>query len=264
MSDIVSIDLNADLGEGFGPWRMGEDEALLDVLTSANVACGFHAGDPTIMASTARLAKARGVDIGAHVAYPDLQGFGRRAMVIDPRELADMVVYQLGALAAVAHVAGSRMTHMSFHGALGNKVAQELELAKVLVAAVAAFDNSLIISTSPSEAIESAAQSQGLRVGRTFLADRACDEKGLLIPRGMPGALIHEPDAVVARVRQLLNDGTVTTYGGAKIAMSVQSILVHGDTPSALELARRIRSEIQAGGAQLVPISRQLQLGRHV
>jgi len=258
VSGAVSIDLNADLGEGFGPWRMGEDEALLDVLTSANVACGFHAGDPTIMANTARLARARGVDIGAHVAYPDLQGFGRRAMVIDPRELADMTVYQLGALAALARVAGHRMTHMSFHGALGNKVAQEPELAKVLVAAVASFDDSLIISTSPSEAIESAAQGQGLRIARTFLADRACDEKGLLIPRGMPGALIDEPDTVVARVRQLLNDGTVTSYGGARIRMSVHSILVHGDTPSALGLARRVRSEIQAGGARLMPISRQL------
>jgi UPF0271 protein len=255
---VVSIDLNADLGEGFGPWRMGEDEALLEVLTSANVACGFHAGDPTIMASTARLARVWSVDIGAHVAYPDLQGFGRRAMVIDPRELAEMVVYQLGALAGLARFAGHRMTHMSFHGALGNQVAQAPDLAKVLIAAVATFDDSLIISTSPSEAIESAAQTQGLRVARTFLADRACDEKGLLIPRGMPGALIHEPDTVVARVRQLLNDGTVTSYGGARIPMSVHSILVHGDTPSALELARRVRSEIQAQGARLVPISRQL------
>ena len=259
MSGIASIDLNADLGEGFGPWRMGEDEALLEVLTSANVACGFHAGDPTIMAGTARLAKARGVDIGAHVAYPDLQGFGRRAMAIDPRELADMVVYQLGALAAVARVAGHRMTHMSFHGALGNKVAQEPDLAKVLIAAVAAFDDALIISTSPSEAVESAAQGQGLRVARTFLADRACDEKGLLIPRGMPGAVIVDPDTVAARVRQFLNDGTVTSYSGARIPMSAHSILVHGDTRSALELARRVRSEIQAGGARLVPISRQLQ-----
>ena len=264
MSGIVSIDLNADLGEGFGPWRMGEDEALLEILTSANIACGFHAGDPTIMARTARLASVRGVDIGAHVAYPDLQGFGRRAMVIDPGELADMVVYQLGALDAVARVAGHRMTHMSFHGALGNKVAREPDLAQVLVAAVAAFDASLIISTSASEAIESAAQSQGLRVARTFLADRACDEKGLLIPRGLPGALIHEPDTVAARVRQLLNDSTVTSYGGATIPMSVHSILVHADTPSALELARRIRSEIQAQGVRLVPISRQLRLGGDV
>ena len=258
MSGATSIDLNADLGEGFGPWRMGEDEALLDVLTSANVACGFHAGDPAIMAGTVRLAKSRGVDIGAHVGYPDLQGFGRRAMAIDPRELVHLIVYQLGAMAALARVAGYRMSHMSFHGALGNKVAQEADLADVLVAAVSSFDDSLIISTSPSEAIESAAARHGLRIARTFLADRACDEKGLLIPRGMPGAVIHDPDIALARVRQLLNDGSVTSYGGTAIKMSVHSILVHGDTPSALELARRIRSEIEARGTPLVPISRQL------
>lgn len=256
MSRVSSIDLNADLGEGFGPWRMGEDEALLDVLTSANVACGFHAGDATIMAGTARMAKVRGVDIGAHVGYPDLQGFGRRVMVIEPAQLADLVVYQLGALAAIARVAGHRMTHMSFHGALGNKVAADDDLADRLVAAVASFDASLIISTSPSSAIESAAARHGLRMARTFLADRACDEKGLLIPRGMPGAVIDDPDVVLARVRQLLNDGSVTTYGGAAIKMSVQSILLHGDTPRALQLAQQVRSEIEAGGTQLLPLSR--------
>lgn len=263
MSSVSSIDLNADLGEGFGPWRMGEDEALLEVLTSANVACGFHAGDPTIMASTVRTAKARSVDIGAHVGYPDLQGFGRRAMAIDPSELANLVVYQLGALAGLARVAGHRMSHMSFHGALGNKVAQEHNLAEVLVAAVASFDNSLIISTSPSDAVESAAARHGLRIARTFLADRACDEKGLLIPRAMPDAVIHDPDAVLARVRQLLSDGSVTSYGGARVEMSVQSILLHGDTPSALNLARLVRSEIEARGTQLVPISRQLEGAPH-
>lgn len=258
MSDIAPIDLNADLGEGFGPWRMGEDEPLLDVVTSANVACGFHAGDPSIMASTVGMAKARGVDVGAHVGYPDLQGFGRRAMVIDARDLAHIVIYQLGALAALARAAGCRMTHMSFHGALGNKVARESDLAEVLIAAVASFDDSLIISTSPSEAIESAATRRGLRIARTFLADRAYDEQGLLIPRAMPGAVIHDPDAVLARVRQLLADGSVTTYGGARIRIIAQSILLHGDTPSALELARRTRSEIEALGARLVPLSRQL------
>ena len=263
MSSVSCIDLNADLGEGFGPWRMGEDEALLEVLTSANVACGFHAGDPTIMASTVRIAKTRSVDIGAHVGYPDIQGFGRRAMAIDPSELANLVVYQLGALAGLARVAGHHMSHMSFHGALGNKVAQEHSLAEVLVAAVASFDNSLIISTSPSDAIESAAARHGLRIARTFLADRACDEQGLLIPRGMPGAVIHDPDTVLARVRQLLSDGSVTSYGGARVKMSVQSILLHGDTPSALNLARLVRSEIEARGTRLVPISRQLEGTAH-
>jgi UPF0271 protein len=258
MSTISSIDLNADLGEGFGPWRMGEDEALLGVLTSANVACGFHAGDPSIMAETVRMARTHGVDIGAHVGYPDLQGFGRRAMVIEPEKLADLVIYQLGALAAIARIEGHRMSHMSFHGALGNKVAQDEDLAEILIAAVASFDASLILSTSPSEAVESAAGRHGLRVARTFLADRACDEKGLLIPRGKPGSVIHDPDAVLARIRQLLYEGSVTSYGGVKIKMSVQSVLLHGDTPSALHLARMVRAEIETGGTHLVPISRLL------
>jgi UPF0271 protein len=258
MSNISSIDLNADLGEGFGPWRMGEDEALLSVLTSANVACGFHAGDPTIMADTVRMAKQRGVDVGAHVGYPDLQGFGRRAMVIEPTKLADLVIYQLGALAAMARVEGHRMSHMSFHGALGNKVAEDVALAEILIAAVASFDDSLIISTSPSDAVESAADHHGLRVARTFLADRACDEKGLLIPRGRPGSVIHDTDAVLARIGQLLDEGSVTSYGGVSIKMSVQSVLLHGDTPDALNLARLVRAEIEARGTQLIPISRLL------
>lgn len=254
----TSIDLNADLGEGFGPWLMGEDESLLEVLTSANVACGFHAGDPSIMASTVRMAKARGVDIGAHVGYPDLQGFGRRAMAIEARELAHIVVYQLGALAGLARAAGYRMSHMSFHGALGNRVAADPELADALIGAVASFDPSLIIGTSPSEAIESAAHRHRLPIARAFLADRACDEQGLLIPRGKPGAVIHDADIVLARVRQLLTDGTVTTYGGSRIPLSAQSILLHGDTPSALDLARRTRSEIEAAGVRLAPLSRQI------
>lgn len=258
MSGVVSIDLNADLGEGFGPWRMAEDGALMDVITSANVACGFHAGDPSIMASTVRMAQARGVDIGAHVGYPDLQGFGRRAMAIDSGELVHLVVYQLGALSALSRAAGCRMTHMSFHGALGNKVARESDLADALIAAVASFDDSLIVSTSPSEAIESAAARHGLKIARTFLADRAYDEQGLLIPRGLPGAVIHDPAIVLARVRQLLIDGSVTTYQGARVSLVARSILLHGDTPSAVELARRTRAEIEALGIRLLPISLQL------
>lgn len=258
MSRVLSIDLNADLGEGFGPWRMGEDGALMEVITSANVACGFHAGDPSIMASTVHMAKVRGVDIGAHVGYPDLQGFGRRAMTIEAGELAHLVVYQLGALSALAHAAGYRMTHMSFHGALGNTVARESDLADVLIAAVASFDDSLIVSTSPSEAIESAAARRGLRIARTFLADRACDEQGLLIPRGMPGAVIHDPAIVLARVRQLLTEGSVTTYQGARVPLVARSIVLHGDTPRAVELARRTRAEVEALGIRLLPISLQL------
>lgn len=253
----MDIDLNADLGEGYGPWRMGDDEALLELLSSANIACGFHAGDPSIMERTVRIAGSRGVDIGAHVGFPDRQGFGRRVMQIDAGELAAMVTYQLGALAGIARAARQHMTHMSFHGALGNLVAADANLAGVLVRAVAAFDPSLIISSSSSAAIEGAAADSGLRVVTTFLADRAYDDQGLLVPRRLPNSVIHDEAEVLARVRRLLADGTVLTYSGGAIPMRPRSILVHGDTPGALTLARTLRSEIESGGGRIVPISRQ-------
>jgi 5-oxoprolinase (ATP-hydrolysing) subunit A len=252
----MEIDLNADLGEGFGPWRMGDDEALLDVLSSANIACGFHAGDPVIMERTVRTALARGVDVGAHVGFPDLQGFGRRVMRIDPDELAAMVTYQLGALAAIARSVGHRMTHMSFHGALGNMTAADAALADRLVAAVARLDKDLIIVSSRSHAIETAASRHGLRIATTFLADRACDATGLLVPRGMPDAVIHDETVVLERVRRVLREGIVLAYDGQPLAMCAQSILVHGDTPGAVALARAIRREIEAAGGRVVPVSR--------
>lgn len=256
----MDIDLNADLGEGFGPWRMGEDEALLKIISSANIACGFHAGDPVIMDRTVRLAAMRGIDIdiGAHVGFPDLLGFGRRQMQIDPTELATYIIYQLGALSGIAQACGRRMTHMSFHGALGNMAAADAELAMALVGAVARFDPGLIISSSASLAIERAGDHHGLRVASSFLADRACDDDGLLIPRKMPDSVIHDRKAVLARVTQLLEKGTVTAYSGKKIPMRASSILLHGDTPGAIMLATEVRTRIEAVGGRIVPISRQL------
>lgn len=252
----MEIDLNADLGEGFGPWRMGDDEALLDVLSSANIACGFHAGDPMIMERTVKTALAKGVDVGAHVGFPDLQGFGRRIMRIDLDELAAMVTYQLGALAAIARSAGHRMTHMSFHGALGNMTAADADLAERLVEAVARLDKDLIIVSSASHAIETAAARHGLRIATTFLADRACDATGLLVPRGMPDAVIHDEAVVLERVRRLLRDGIVLAYDGQPLEMRPRCILVHGDTPGAVALAQAIRGEIEAAGGRVVPVSR--------
>lgn len=252
----MDIDLNADLGEGFGPWRMGEDDALLEIVSSANIACGFHAGDPVIMDRTVRMARQRGVDVGAHVGFPDLMGFGRRQMQIETKELVAYVLYQLSALDGMARTAGHRMTHMSFHGALGNMAAADAALAEPLVRAVADFDPSLTVSTSASRAIEDAAERCGLRVRTTFLADRACGDDGLLVPRKLPGAVIHERDAVLARVRQLLEEGTVTSSSGKKIPMRVHSILLHGDTPGAVDLARAVRGVVEQAG-RVVPISRQ-------
>jgi len=252
----MDIDLNADLGEGFGPWRMGEDEALLEIVSSANIACGFHAGDPVVMDRTVRMALQRGVDVGAHVGFPDLMGFGRRQMQIETKELEAYVLYQLSALDGMARTAGHRMTHMSFHGALGNMAAADAALAEPLVRAVADFDPSLTVSTSASRAIEDAAERCGLRVRTTFLADRACGDDGLLVPRKLPGAVIHERDAVLARVQQLLEEGTVTSSSGKKIPMRVHSILLHGDTPGAVDLARAVRGVVEQAG-RVVPISRQ-------
>lgn len=252
----MDIDLNADLGEGFGPWRMGEDETLLDIVSSANVACGFHAGDPVIMDRTVRMARARGVDVGAHVGFPDLLGFGRRPMQIESKELVAYVLYQLSALDGMARIAGHRMTHMSFHGALGNMAAADAVLAEPLVRAVADFNPALIVSSSASRAIEDAAARCGLRVRTTFLADRACDDDGLLVPRRLPDSVIHDQRAVLARVRQLLEEGTVTSYSGKKIPMRAHSILLHGDTPGAVELARAVRGVVEQAG-RVVPISKQ-------
>lgn len=252
----MDIDLNADMGEGFGPYRMGEDEALMEIISSANVACGYHAGDPVIMNKTARLALARGVDLGAHVGFPDLLGFGRRQMQVDPAELAQYVLYQLGALAGIASVVGHRITHMSFHGALGNMAAADYALAEPLVEAVAAFDRKLIISVSTNTQIERAAHKFGLKVATTFLADRAYTDDGDLVSRKLPGAVIKEPEAVLQRVKRLLDDGVITSITGKKLPIKVQSILLHGDTPGAVENARAIRQEIESGNGRIVPVSR--------
>lgn len=253
----MDIDLNADLAEGYGPWRMGDDPALLDVLSSANLACGFHAGDPLIMQRTVELAMARGVDIGAHVGFPDRQGFGRRVMQIDVGELAAIVTYQLGALHGICRARGARMTHMSFHGALGNMVAADHALAASLVRAVATFDPELILLTSASSAMEAAAGDCGLKVVTTFLADRAYDDNGLLVSRKLAGSVIHDRERVLERVNRILRTSEVVTHSGKTLAMRPASILLHGDTSGAVELTRAIRKEVEASGARIVPISRQ-------
>lgn len=254
----MNIDLNADMGEGFGPYRMGEDEALMQIVSSANVACGYHAGDPVIMDKTVRLALANGVDLGAHVGFPDLMGFGRRPIQADPAELAQYVLYQLGALSAFAKVAGHRMTHMSFHGALGNMAAADYTLAEPLVRAVAAFDPNIIVSVSTNTQIERAADKLGMKVATTFLADRAYTDEGDLVPRKLPGAVIKDREAVLQRVKRLLDDGVITSINGKKLPIKVQQILLHGDTPGAVDAARAIRQEIEAGNGRIVPVSQLL------
>lgn len=252
----MKIDINADLGEGFGPWTMGDDAALLEVVTSGNLACGFHAGDPLIMRRSVAMAKARGVDVGAHVGFPDRQGFGRRPMQVEIPELAAMVIYQLGALEGIARSVGARMTHMSFHGALGNMAAADRDLALPLLEAVAAFDPTLTVLTSSSLAIEGAAATLGLNTAISFLADRAYGDDGLLVPRRLPGAVIHDRAQVLDRILRLLREGCVITASGTRLPTQARSILVHGDTAGAVDLARAIRAAILAEGGQVVPLSR--------
>jgi UPF0271 protein len=252
----MEIDLNADVGEGFGPYRMGDDEAMFDIVSSINIACGYHAGDPVIMDRTVRLAGEKGIDLGAHVGFPDLMGFGRRPIQADPLELAKYVLYQMGALEGIARAAGHRLKHMSFHGALGNMAAASYELAEPLVRAVADFDRNLVISVSTNTEIERAADRIGMRTANTFLADRAYDDQGALVSRKLAGAVIKDRAAVLARVRQLIEDGTVTTIAGNTLRMSVQSILLHGDTPGAVDLARTVRGAIETAGGRVVPVSR--------
>lgn len=251
----MKIDLNSDLGEGFGAWRMGDDAAMLEIVTSANVACGYHAGDPTIMDRTARAALANRVDLGAHVSFPDLAGFGRRAMQIEPRELELHVIYQLGALDGIARAAGHRVTHVNAHGALGNIVCADRGTADTLVRAVRAFDPRIALLVLSNTELERAAQAGGLPVYRLFLADRAYDRHGQLVPRRVPGALIADEATILARVARVLDDRSVMTIDGDRLTVAAESIMVHGDTPGAVGIARAIRTRIETLGGTIVPLS---------
>ncbi|MCY1321348.1 hypothetical protein D9M68_224560 [compost metagenome] len=254
----MKVDLNSDMGEGFGPYSLCDDEAMMDVVTSANVACGFHAGDPETMARMVRLARARGIDVGAHPGLPDRQGFGRRELPFAPDELRQQMLYQLGALIAIARAEDVRVSHVSFHAAMGNMVNRDPTLAAAMMAAIRAVDPELIVFGTSGSTIERAALDAGLKTLTLFLADRAYDAEGKLVPRGKPGALVKEAALVRARVRQFLIEGTVTAIDGTVIPMLARSILVHSDTPGSLELASTVRSEIEAAGGVVTPVSKLL------
>ncbi|MGL5737173.1 MAG: LamB/YcsF family protein [Beijerinckiaceae bacterium] len=234
---------------------MGDDEALLGIVSSANVACGYHAGDPVIMARTAQAAKARGVDLGAHVSYPDLLGFGRRPIPMSHHELECHILYQLGAMDGLARAAGHRVTHVNAHGALGNQVCADGDIADTLVRATRAFNKDIALLVLSGTALETAAHRAGLRTYNLFLADRAYQLDGQLVPRALPGAVIKDDAAVLARVRRILQDRTIITYDGAAMQVVVDSILVHSDTPGALNLAQAVRSEIIRAGGTVTPLS---------
>lgn len=255
----MQVDLNSDMGEGFGPYRLCDDEAMMDVVTSANIACGFHAGDPDTMARMVRLAKARGVDVGAHPGLPDREGFGRRELPFGPDELRQQMLYQLGALTAIAKAEGVAVSHVSFHAAMGNMVNRDPALAAAMMQAIRMVDADLIVFGTADSIIERAATEAGLKTLTLFLADRAYDAKGALVPRGQSGALVKDEVSVRARVRQFLLDGTVTAIDGTILPVRARSVLVHSDTPGSLDLARTVRSEIEAAGGAVTPVSKLLR-----
>ncbi len=255
MRSVVAarLDLNADLGESFGHWVLGDDAALLTVVTSANVACGFHAGDPQVLRRSCAGAAAHGVRIGAQVSYRDLAGFGRRFMEVSHDELRDDVLYQLGALDAFARVAGTRVSYLKPHGALYNAVVTHAEQAAAIVAAVMEYDRSLPILGLPGSVLLRTAAGAGLRCVTEAFADRRYTAHGTLVSRREPGAVITDPAAVRAQVRQLVSEGTVEAQDGSTVPMGAESICVHGDTPAALAIAVAVREEIERAGCAVRP-----------
>lgn len=245
----MSIDLNCDLGESFGPWPMGNDAAMIDLVTSVNIACGFHAGDADTMRVTVELAKQRGVSIGAHPGFHDLQGFGRRPITgLSASEIENMVAYQIGALQAIAAAAGHRVTHVKAHGALSNVACVDDMTANAIGSAIRAVDRDLMFVVLPSTKLVAAGEKAGLKLVHEIFADRAYEEDGQLVSRKKPGAVLHEADAIAARVVRMVQDGAVTAASGKKITMKMDTVCIHGDTPGAVEIGRKVRAALDAAG----------------
>jgi UPF0271 protein len=247
------IDFNADIGESFAGYELGLDSEIVKYITSANIATGFHAGDPDWMARTVELAVANDVGIGAHPAYPDLAGFGRRNMDLTPSEVHNAVTYQVGALAAF--VPGKKLQHVKPHGALYNTAVRDAATAEAVVTAIQEFDPNLIHVVLAGSDWESIARSQGVRVARECYADRAVTPDGTLVPRSQSGAVIHDPAEVVARSLKLATEGRVTAIDGTEIEFSADSICLHGDTAGAVELAAAVRGSLEAAGVEIVAMS---------
>ena len=248
------INLNADLGESFGAWSMGDDTAMLQVVNSANVACGFHAGDPLVMQHTVATAKRFGVSVGAHPAFPDLQGFGRRRMDIPAGELAAMLIYQIGALGAFARAEGLAVTHVKPHGALNNMACVDRTLAATVARAVRRLDPGLILLAPALSQLAVAGREAGLAVIEEIFADRAYLDDGSLVPRAQSGAMIHGAEACLQHVLDILNAGALISINGKRLPVKAQSICVHGDNPEAVATARAIRHGLLQAGYELVAI----------
>lgn len=251
---MKQLNLNSDLGESFGAWEMAGDSAMLNIVNSANVACGYHAGDPLVMINTVRLAKEKGVSIGAHPSFPDLQGFGRRKMDIPAKELEAMLIYQIGALDACARSEGVRVTHVKPHGALSNIACADRKVADAVARAVHRLDPSLILLAPAASQMVLAGRELGLTIVEEIFADRAYLDDGNLVPRSQPGAMVHGAEASLAHVIRMVEEQALISINGKRIPVTPQSICVHGDNAEAADVAQKVRDGLLAAGYTLTTI----------
>ncbi|MCI3208731.1 MULTISPECIES: 5-oxoprolinase subunit PxpA [Pandoraea] len=247
----LQIDLNSDMGEGYGAYRMGDDEAILDIVSSANVACGMHAGDPEIMARTFGMAKARGVAVGAHPGFPDLWGFGRRIIPFTPGEIERLVAYQIGAAQALSAYAGHPITYVKAHGAMGNLTQTEHDIATAIARAIKAVDPELVCVTFAGALMQTVASEMGLRVKCEVFADRAYDEAGHLVHRKLPGAVLHDTTFAAERMLRMVKAGAIETVSGNLLPVQIDTICVHSDTPGAIEMAAKVRQVLESNGVAI-------------
>ena len=249
----MRIDINCDMGESFGRWELGEDASVLPFVSSANIACGAHAGDPAVMRRTLQLAKKHGVACGAHPGFADLAGFGRREIPITAGDVRDLVLWQLGALDAIARSEGVRLRHVKAHGALYNMAARDTALAEAIARAVAEYDRTLVFFGLAGSVMLHAGRDAGLTVAAEGFADRSYEPDGSLTPRSVPGSVIHDVGEVVARAVEMVRESRVTTRSGAEIPLQIDTLCVHGDTPGAATLARALRGGLEAAGVRVAP-----------
>jgi UPF0271 protein len=251
----MKIDLNSDMGESFGRYTLGDDAALMPHITSANIACGFHASDPLVMDHTVRLAHEHGVAVGAHPGYPDLQGFGRRDMQLDPEEAEATILYQIGALAGFARAAGAGLVHVKPHGALYNRAAKDRALAEAIVRAVTKFSRELIVVGLANSELIKAALEAGQPVAREAFADRAYEADGSLRSRRLPGAVLHDADQAAEQAVRIARDGLVVAWGGQEVPVQAETLCVHGDTPTALTIVQAIRQALVEAGVDVAALA---------
>lgn len=248
---MVSIDLNCDMGESFGAWRMGRDAELMDYVSSVNIACGFHAGDPTVIRKTVETAARKGVAIGAHPSFPDLQGFGRRAMALSPQEVFDTILYQVSAVKGICEALGAKLNHVKPHGALYNQAAKDAGISKAIARAVKSAGRNLIFFGLSGSFLISEAEKLGLKTASEVFADRTYKADGSLTPRTEPNALIHDSDEAISQVLEMVSKQIVTAAGGEKISIKAETVCIHGDGENALEFARLIRARLTENGIEI-------------